>query len=76
MATITTQAELIRNFKQDNPGLDYRPIKSTDGRGAMYKADTRAAFIDYVDSLHRSGVISDKLANRATFEPKIKTLYV
>lgn len=71
MATITTQADLIRNFKQDNPGLDYRPIKSTDGRGAMYKADTRCAFVDYVESLHRSGVISDRLANRATFEPKI-----
>lgn len=76
MATITTQAALIRQFKRDNPQLDYRPIKDHSGRGAMYKADTRTTFVDYVDYMHRSGMISDRLANSATFTPRVKTLYV
>ena len=28
--------------------------------------ETRTAFVDFIDSLHRSGKISDRLANRAT----------
>jgi len=32
----------------------------------VFPVDTRCAFVDYVDSLNRAGVISDSLANRAT----------
>ena len=31
-----------------------------------YNATIRSAFVDYVDSLQRSGIISEKLADRAT----------
>ena len=31
-----------------------------------YCTDTRCAFVDFVDYLHRSEIISDQLANRAT----------
>lgn len=29
-------------------------------------ADTRMAFVDFVDTLHRDGMIADKLAQRVT----------
>lgn len=32
----------------------------------VYPVDTRCAFVDFLDSLHRSGLISDALAQRAT----------
>jgi len=31
-----------------------------------YCTDTRCAFVDFVDYLHRSEIISDQLASRAT----------
>ena len=31
-----------------------------------YCTDTRCAFVDFVDHLHRSEIISDQLASRAT----------
>lgn len=31
-----------------------------------YPADVRMAFVDYVDHLHRSGLISDSLSRRVT----------
>jgi len=32
----------------------------------VYPIDTRCAFVDFVDQLQREGVISEKLADRAT----------
>lgn len=32
----------------------------------VYPIDTRCAFVDFVDALHREGQISDALADRAT----------
>jgi hypothetical protein len=31
----------------------------------MYRTDTRCAFVDFLDALHRDGQISDALADRA-----------
>lgn len=55
---ITTQKELRAQFWTDNPNVSRKRIKSHDGIGRMYTADTRAAFCEYIDALHRSGVIS------------------
>jgi len=35
-------------------------------RQNQYKTDIRCAFVDYVDSLHRDGTITDSLAHRVT----------
>lgn len=35
-------------------------------RQNQYNATIRSAFVQYVDSLQRDGIISDKLANRVT----------
>lgn len=35
-------------------------------RQNQYNATIRTAFVDYVDSLARDGIISEKLSNRAT----------
>jgi len=32
----------------------------------MYVTDTRCAFVDYIDMLHRNGQISDALAQNIT----------
>lgn len=32
----------------------------------MFTADTRCAFVDYIDMLHRNGQISDALAQNIT----------
>lgn len=52
----------------------YRAIPFTQGGKRLYRrkvqneypADTRMAFVDYVDSLARSGDISEALAGRVT----------
>ena len=64
--TYTTQAELRKAFRQDHPGLDFNTIKDHSGKGRMYKADTRFAFIEWIDYLERDGQISEALAQRVT----------
>lgn len=64
--TITTQRDLRRAFWQAHPDADRSKIKDHSGTGRMYKADTRAAFVDFVDMLARQGVISEPLAQRVT----------
>lgn len=34
--------------------------------GGDYKVDTRVAFVEFVDAMQKDGVISEKLAQRAT----------
>ena len=43
-----------------------RLITDYSGKGKMHTTDTRCAFADYVDSLSKSGEISEALANRVT----------
>ena len=63
--TITTQTKLRRAFWEQHPTASRKRIDyGTLGR--TWECDTRCAFVDFVDSLHRSGVISDRLAQRAT----------
>ena len=67
---ITTQKELRRLFWDLHPDLDRRKIPYCPGsnrfRTRIYKCDTRCAFVDFVDSMHRNGTISDALADRVT----------
>lgn len=66
MNTITTQKELRKVFKAEHPQLDFKRITNYSGYGTMYKTDTRCAFINWLDALRCDGVISEKLADRAT----------
>ena len=65
---MTTQKEIRASFWQSFPRLEAHALKwgiktSPQNR---HNAETRASFVDFVDSLQRSGEISEKLANRAT----------
>lgn len=66
---ITTQAELRREFWQTHAHLPRRyrsPIDPRPSPQNQQPADTRCAFVDYVDSLQKGGDISEQLADRAT----------
>jgi hypothetical protein len=56
----TTQAQLRKAFRENNPGLSFK--KS----GPYYNTDTRCTFIDWLDTLRRDGQIAEDLAKRAT----------
>ena len=63
--SITTQREIRRQFWQAHPDLPNR--RNVKMGGEMdYPADTRVAFVDYIDYLARNGQISEALAARAT----------
>ena len=57
---ITTQKELREEFWATFEG------ERRSGSQNSQPADTRAAFVDFVDQLERNGDISRKLAERAT----------
>lgn len=59
---ITTQRELRKQFWRLHPEASRKKIEN----GTMYIIDTRCAFVDFVDSLRKSDVISEALASRAT----------
>lgn len=65
---ITTQKDLRAAFWEQNPDFETQARK----RGTLSKgqnaqvADCRMAWVDFVEHMHRSGEISDALANRAT----------
>ena len=61
---ITNQKDLRRQFWQDNPQCARGRLRSGD-----YVADTRMAWVDYIDMLCRDGTISEALAQRATLDP-------
>lgn len=63
---ITTQKELRRVFRECHPDLDFRKVENYSRNSTMYKADTRCAFVDFVDSMSRNGQITQELAERAT----------
>ena len=67
--TITTQSEVRRLFwelREGQPGIRKQKIRNHAGTGKMHNADTRCAFVEYVDGMARSGEISDALAGRVT----------
>ena len=67
--TITTQRALRAEFWREHkgcPGVTPRRIRDYAGTGKMHTTDTRAAWVDYIDSLSRDGRISQALARRAT----------
>ncbi len=59
---ITNQKDLRRAFWCDHPEASRKRRKGT------YCTDTRVTFVDYIDNLCRSGIISEALALRATLE--------
>jgi len=65
---MTTQKQIRAAFWSAYPNLEREARRA--GRLTApqneHPADTRAAFCDYVDWLHRSGAISDALAERVT----------
>lgn len=64
---IMLSAKQVRDqFWAEHPKLSRDKIKSHSGEGLMFTADTRCAFVDYIDMLHRSGQISDRTANTIT----------
>ena len=58
---ITDQKELRKTFWETHPELTRRPGKDQNS----YPADTRAAWVCFVDAQQRSGAIPDALAQRA-----------
>jgi hypothetical protein len=68
---MTNQTQIRAAFWQAFPELPrrrYRYSWSQSDKTAelVYPIDTRCAFVDFLDSLHRSGEITEALANRAT----------
>lgn len=59
-------ADLRAAFWHLHPHLPRRRIRM--GNTLTYRTDTRVAWVDWIDSLHRAGMISSALANRATLE--------
>lgn len=65
---MTTQRQIRRAFWQQHTHLQRRRFWDAAGTGLTYSADTRMAFVDFIDHLARSGEISEALAQRATIE--------
>lgn len=66
---MTTQKQIRAAFWRDHQGIkgiSRRKITDYSGTGKMHNTDTRCAFVDYVDQLNKSGVISAELADRVT----------
>lgn len=61
---ITTQKELRKRFWREHEHLV--DVRFTTKFGHEFKVDVRVAFVDWIDHLQKSGVISEKLAQRAT----------
>ena len=69
----TTQAQIRKAFWQAArdgyfQGMDVTPrkIPNYSENGKMHNTDTRCAFVDFLDSLSKSGEVSSELADRAT----------
>ena len=61
-AQLTTQAGVRRAFWDAHPQF----TRFGNRRQNDYAADARMTFVDYVDNLQRSGIISEALAYRVT----------
>lgn len=63
---IITKKAIRQLFWQENPNLSRKKITSYDGKGKMYKTDTRVAFVDFVQTLHSNKQISDNMVQKIT----------
>lgn len=68
---MTNQAQIRAAFWQAFPDLPrrrhrYSWSQSDKNAELVYPTDTRCAFVDFLDFLHRDSQISAALANRAT----------
>ena len=65
---MTTQKQIRAAFWQQHPDLEAHALKwgIKTAPQNRHNATTRTAFVDFVDYLHRSGEISDALAQRVT----------
>ncbi len=61
---MNTQAEVRDSFW--NVFTEFQGEYRSRKRQNDYRADIRRMFVDFVDSLQKSGQISEKLANRVT----------
>ena len=59
-----TLTQLRTSFWQAHP--EHKESFRKTYRQNQYNATIRTAWVDYVDNLARDGIISEKLANRAT----------
>lgn len=62
MYSLTTQHEVRRSFWATHPQYKRKGRKTQN----EYPAAVRCAFVDFVDTLHRDGQISESLAYRVT----------
>lgn len=65
----TTQRQVRAAFWQAHEGVPNvikRKIRNYRGNRSMYNTDTRSAFCEFIDNLHRDGHISDSLVSRVT----------
>ena len=65
---LTTQQQVRRQFWLDYPSFDHqaREAGTKTKRQNEQCTTIRCAFVDYVDHLQRSGVITEALAERVT----------
>jgi len=68
---MTNQKQIRAAFWEAHPHANRKKYPARDWTREdksrrNYCTDTRCAFVDFVDYLNRSGIISDQLANRAT----------
>lgn len=66
-----THAEIRTLFWQTHPDLPRRRYRyswnqSDKSAELVYPIDTRCAFVDFIDALHRAGEITEKTADRIT----------
>ncbi len=65
--TYHTQTELRAGFWDEHPDLECRRNRAGNPkRQNDQPADTRMAFVDWIDSLERNDAISEELAERVT----------
>ena len=61
---ITTQKQVRKLFWDNYPV--FLPYYRTNKKQNEYNCDVRTSFVDFVDSLRRDNLISEKLANTVT----------
>ena len=66
----TTQAQVRMAFWEGVEGLNRQAeLKTKRSRpDKSFRTDVRCAFVDFIDRLHRDGLISDKMAAKVTLK--------
>lgn len=64
MPNYLTARQVRSLFWELNPDLSRKKIKDYNGDGKMYTADTRCAFVDFLDGLRKDNQISQRLADK------------